>query len=149
VATWKIRLLMAVVLAFLYSAFQAFGELRYAIWGKTVEAQLLQVRSAQDADVSGHSRAATAFEYSFPDPQLGSRSEKDLVPTTWKTPQGHSVLVQYIPGEKDESRLAGHTQTGSVAFFVGCLVVMVGFIALLVKEANEPVRGRSMGKGSR
>lgn len=136
----KVRIALGVFIAFVLSAFFAFEELRYTIWGRTVQAQLLEVRNTRDIGGRGRTEPALAFDYSFDDGELGRRTEKDMVPPDWARPEGNSIAVQYIPGEKDASRLAGHRHIGSVVIFGACLLALAVFIIILAREANAPIR---------
>jgi len=145
---WKIRIFFGLLFTFIVSTYFAYEELKYAIWGKTVSAQLLDVHNTRDIGGGGRSVAAIGVEYSFTDAERGARTEKDMVPTDWERPTGNEVLVEYIPGEKDASRIAGYRRVGSIVFFFGVLLVVGIFILKLAREANSQSADRRARRGS-
>jgi hypothetical protein len=128
---FKMRVCCVIIFAFLYSAFAAYGELYYWLWGKTIEAQLVDVHGAKERD-------GTSFQYSFMDGDK-HRTEIDIANVDGPIKKEGTITVQYIPGDTDYSRIYGHREMGAVYFFFGCLALMLIFIGLIVREANAPI----------
>jgi hypothetical protein len=147
--TWKIRLAFALVLFFFVSVFFAFRELQYLIWGKTTEAQLIEVYQGQEG--GRRSAPALIFHYAFPDPEgnLPMRDENDFLPLDTPRPSGNTVRVQYLSGTKYASRLEGHRKMEYVVFLAIAMLAAAGFVGKLALEANEPVKKPSSGQRRR
>ena len=135
--TWKFKLALGVGLLFLVSSFFAWRELKYLVWGTTVDATLNGVTETQTVGRRGRSRSVIEVSYTFADRDGTPRREADLVPTDWPRPAGPTVPVQFIPGSPDVSRLHGHRNVVSLVIFFTCLAILAGFVGKLVLEARE------------
>jgi hypothetical protein len=123
---------------FLVSAFFSWWELRYFAQGRTTQASVVEVREVTKGRY-GRSRYHRVT-YAFEDASTGeARSESDDVPRSWNKPAG-TTRVQYIPGTRGISRLAGHRSYASVVFFSVCLAVTVVYLGLLFREARQAAR---------
>ncbi len=103
----KVKWILAAGFVFLVSAFFSFNELRYLIWGKTVETRVQEKRIVENTSRRGGKVEQLRVAYQFEDAG-NRRSEYDMLPTDWPVPDEGNIAVQYIPGDPGSSRLAGH-----------------------------------------
>jgi hypothetical protein len=135
----KFKWLLFATLAFLISTYYSWREFKFFAWGETAEATVTNTFETQ----SGNRRRTPlmAVEYSFTDSSTGPRSERDDVAVDWQL-EGSTVMVQYLPGVADSSRLLGHSNTLPVWVFFGCLG-WLGYNGFKVyREASEAVHGK-------
>lgn len=92
--TKRFKWLLMAGMLFVVSAFFSWSELKYALFGKQVEARLVKVVDTTDPGRRG--RAVMAVHYEFADPDGTTRNETDRLPTTWDRPSGQTIPVQYI-----------------------------------------------------
>src|SRR3954454_13361875 len=110
--TRRFKLLLFFGLMFLVSTFFAYKELKYWLRGKTIRADLIDVRETTSS--GRRRRPMLVVEYGFTEPGATTRRrETDRVSTDWEQPADKSVTVQYLPGT-DNSRLAGHANLVAV-----------------------------------
>jgi hypothetical protein len=107
-------------MTFLVSAYWSFGELKFAIRGKTAEAKITGTHKSAGMRRYGRSNPMLAVEYQFTEVDGTPRSERDDVPAGWPLPPSGNATVQYLPGVSDSSRLLGHSQKTAVYVFLGC-----------------------------
>jgi hypothetical protein len=137
------RWLFRVGVLTLASALFSVNELRYYAYGKTATAEIRNIGRFVRAKGGFFSFAALGreqrtVEYTYKDEAADAfRTERDQVPNDWTTPKAGTVKVQYIPGEKDASRLAGNHNLIPVAgFAVG--LTLTAFFALRWARAHDP-----------
>lgn len=127
---------------FLISAYFSISELRYGIWGRTIQGNI--VRTSKDVD---HERMTV--RYTFSEPGGKERNETDDVSVDWELPSTGPVDVQYIPGTTT-SRIHGNSHTWWVYVFLGSLLILGICLRWLIKFANEPfARSKSRKKRRR
>jgi hypothetical protein len=131
----KFKMILVAGLAFLFSAYSSWQELKFAMWGTTAEA-----RVTRTFDTAERRRPLLAVEYTFEDRDGRSHSERDDLPASFPDP-GDVVTVEYLPGVEDSSRIEGHSSMASVWVFLACLG-WLGYSAFkLYREASEAVHG--------
>jgi hypothetical protein len=103
---FKVRLTMGVIALFIASIVASCNELRYLAFSQTTSAKV---------DSMYNTRSGTTVKYTFPDPETesGTRKEEDdvsidLLRDRAVHPGDGTVLVQYIPGTIERSRIKGH-----------------------------------------
>ncbi len=133
----KFRIVVAVMIFFLGSAFGACRELQYEVWGRTAEAEIIRVRQSSYATDDEDLMFVT---YRFTE-EDGTRREDKMVRHDWRTPEHEHLMIEYIPGAPGTSRLVGEDESDRVVIFVVMLVLMVGGIIWLGRPAR-PVRRR-------
>jgi len=101
---------------FLVSLFMSWQEMKYAMFGKTVEAQFLGTEVVQRSTRS-HTYQVRMIEYSFMDGEKFRREAAD-VSMSWPIPTGPTIAVRYVPGSPDVSRLPAQGNSIWVAVFV-------------------------------
>lgn len=143
----KVKWILAAGFVFLVSAFFSFNELRYLIWGKTVETRVQEKRIVENTSRRGGKVEQLRVAYQFEDAG-NRRSEYDMLPTDWPVPDEGNIAVQYIPGDPGSSRLAGHWSRMWVVIFLLSIAALAFFIYRLAREANEPIRPKR-GAGRR
>jgi len=135
--TRQFKILLFFGLLFFVSTFFAYKELKYWLRGKTIQADLIDVRETTSAD--RRHRPMLVVEYGFTAPGATThRRETDRVSTDWEPPGNKTVIVQYLPGT-DDSRLAGHANVVAVVIFFASFAVTAFFVGRLWLEAREPV----------
>ena len=133
---------------FLLSGCYSYDELKYAMFGKHVDAHVLQKNEFNDARLRGPNVRMIAVKYQFAEAGGGIRSERDNVPLDWPFTAGDTVRVQYIPGVPDRSRLAGNNNLFPVAIFTVCLVLLGVSAFKLWREATD-TGGRGKARSRR
>lgn len=118
----KFRFILVVGVLFLLSAVFSWGELKYALSGKSADAVVLQVKQTREG--GRRSSPKLSVEYQFAEEGGASRREYDTMPLDWKPPQDRTVKVQYLAGSPDSSRLAGNGNMVWVYIFFGCLLAL-------------------------
>jgi hypothetical protein len=131
------KILLFFGLMFLVSTFFAYKELKYWLRGRTIKADLIEVRETTS---SGRRRQPMlVVEYGFTEPGATTRRrETDRVSVDWEPPTDKTVMVQYFPGT-DDSRLAGHANVVAVVIFFASFAVTAFFVGRLWMEARQAV----------
>ncbi|HVW02198.1 MAG TPA: hypothetical protein VHB77_17735, partial [Planctomycetaceae bacterium] len=125
----KFKLLLVVVLAFLASAYFSFKEMRYAFWGKAINARLLDVQQA----TGNRGRKRIVVEYEYVDGQGTVRRERDELSRLAHIPVSEFVEIQYVPGVEDSSRLTSSANWYAVYIFLAMIVALIVAIVMLWK----------------
>ncbi len=116
------------------------SELRYLVWGRVIEAKLIQSH-AVPGQIEPEERVLRVT-YEFREPGGSLRREEDDVPEDWILSPLSPIDVQYIPGSPGSSRLAGNFSLVPVFVFAGVLA-WLGFCLYKVwREARAAVAGR-------
>lgn len=105
-------------------------ELRYLTSGAVTDAQVLRVR--ENDDPRRQRTASFTIEYRFTDNGV-VRTEEDTVASLdgWPFKQNRAlIMVQYLPGAEDRSRIAGHRRWWAA---IPLVVVVIGMAAVLGK----------------
>ena len=116
----------------------SWPELEYVLFGKTVEAEVVEVREVVESQRRSD-QLLIQVSYRFDD-QSHERQESDRVPVSWQRPEaGKAIAVQYLPGRGSASRLAGHYNIAPLALLVVILGAVVGFlIPQVIRGTQEP-----------
>lgn len=139
---FKLRLVIFAVVFFVVSAWSSFQELRYALWGRTVEATVTNVEHRQERVYhrrrSSTTRNVTILTVQFPGPDNRPQTAV-LTPNRGHhfTPQ-QKLSVQCVSGDFGMARLNGQQNWFSVVFFIVGLFAMVGALTWVGMEANRP-----------
>ena len=141
----KFKLLLFVVLAFLFSCWTSWQEFKYLAWGQETEAKVRRVFETRE-----RRRDLLAIEFSYQDEEGQHLEERDDVPYDTDVPEaGGTITIQYIQGAENSARLAGQASMGGVIFFFICLAVMLFFGIKVFREAHQAVHGGPRRAGSR
>jgi hypothetical protein len=148
----RLKWLLVAGVLFLLSAVFSYGELKFAVWGKTAPAKVTRTHETHNGGGFGRRglRERTpllAVEYQFTEADGTARSERDDVPIDWPMPENGEISVQYLPGVADSSRLEGHSRMTWVYVFLGSLAWLAYSIYKLWREATEAVRGSGRRRG--
>ncbi len=138
----KLRFAIAMVVLFLISGWYAFQELRYAIFGRTVEATVTGVEHRRERVYRRRGRHTTrdvtdiTVQFPAPDntPRMGELTQSGVSAVQ---PQ-QKLMIQYLPGDADMVRLSGQQNWLSIVFFLGGLTAMIGTVVWVGMEANRP-----------
>jgi hypothetical protein len=127
---------VAFVVAWLISTGFTLREIRYWVFGRTIDASVIRVQPPDD-----DSEGAFAIRYSFIDPSSQeAREETDWVPASWGAPPP-GLTVQYIAGRPGASRILGNRSNVAIGVFaITSLCVVAGFAYLYIdaKRALAP-----------
>jgi len=131
--TWKLKVMLIVIVAFVVSAFVSCSELKYATSGKKTEAVIDRV-----SDVVGR-RGQTGRQvvYHFHDQTGKLRKSSDQVPRDWVASDDQKIDVEYL---EDTSRVAGHRNIGALVTFFGCLAAMLVGGTMFVLHVRRETR---------
>ena len=133
--TKQFKAILCFGILFLVSAFFAWKEVKYLLWGKVVEADLISTREVTTLTRRGE-EVWLVVEYSFKETGGTQRREKDRVHTDWSLPGGKKVPVQYLAGT-DNSRLVGHRNYVAVFIFVVSFALTAFFVGRLWLEGKQ------------
>lgn len=140
----KFKWLLGAGMIFLISAYFSLNELRYAVFARTVEARVTNVRETQS--VGRRREPRLSIEYNFTEAGGATRSERDTVPVDWPVSSDGTIQIQYIPGVANASRLSGRGSWIAVAMFLASLIAIGVLLYKLHLEAHAPVRPRTRRK---
>lgn len=145
----KFKWLLIAILAFGISGWYSWTELRYATWGKTVDAEIVRMHETTRRSRRGITSTWLVIDYQFSEPGASVRSESDEVPNDNPRPEGGKVAVEYVPGKPGMSRLAGHRNVIAVVIF-GLTLLWLAYQGFqLFREAREASRPRTSGRRKR
>ncbi len=133
----KFKWILIVGIALIMTGCYSLNELRYAVWGKSVEAKLTGAKEVTKQGRRGRTSTVLRVEYQFSEAGGASRSENDEVSTDWTLPSNGSVPVQYIPSVEHASRLQGHSNMLAVYLFLACIVGAVYAIYKVSLYVND------------
>lgn len=150
---FQLRLAMLAVVVFLISGWYSFQEMRYAVWGRTVEGTVTQVEHRQERVYrrrwGSRTRHFTAVTVQF----LGV--DNTVQSGEFRESGAHAIRpqqqlkVQYIPGDYHMVRLSGEQNWFAIIFFFGGLIAMVGTIVWVGMEANRPYASSRIANSDR
>jgi|GEM_PF-1498695 len=132
-------------LVFLISGCFSYTELKYAIRGKTTEAQVSEFKEYMGGRRSNSPKVDLRYTYLEADGT--SRGGRDDVPRSWVPDDPKSVTIQYIPGVEDSSRIKASERLMPVYFFAATALWLGYSIFTLAREANTPI-ARGPGRRS-
>ena len=111
---------LAVVLILLVvSGFLSYQEFKYALWGRTADAEIIKVKETPFGS-GPRRRPLMAVHYRWKDKNDGDREDELLRDSKFGDAVGHTIRIDYLPGVK-QSRIAGAPLYSKIAtcFFVG------------------------------
>jgi hypothetical protein len=123
-------------LLMLISGFFAWHELKYAIFSKTALGTVKDISEVRGFHVAAGGKPMLRVTYRFFDTSVSElRTEDDEIPISWPRPEEH-VAVAYLPGQRNESRIANHRNDVVVVLFTLSLIIPAIWIAFLYREAR-------------
>jgi hypothetical protein len=137
--TWKLRAAMAAFGLFVFSGFYSVNELRHLLWGRKAQAEVVEAKLGRDPG-SRRGREVLLATLSYTDADGQARTTTDILHADSEISQGDRVVVQYIPGDEYATRVEGNRNLLPLAIFGGSLLAAGAFVAMLIREANEPYR---------
>ena len=133
--TWKFKLMLGVLVAFIVSGVFAYMELKYSTSGKTADCtfdRLVERRARR--------RTVHTVYYHYRDHNGQLRNGSDDVPSHWTPPDDRKLRVRYL---NNTSRLEGNRNTGALVIFFGCLAALAIAGVMFwrhVREATKPAK---------
>lgn len=144
--TWRAKILIAAVVAFVISCFFVYAEFMYLVDSREATATISKAYKIEKRGRFGVVKGyRLAVEYDFVDNEGRTRSGRSDVSEDWSIPPDGKVKIRYRSGEDGASRLVGQVSWVAVILFVACLTAVGIFGYRLVKEANQayaPRHGR-------
>lgn len=132
----KWRLGMTIVGVIFISMLMSCNELRYMIWSKTIDAQLLETRIEKNQR-RGVDYVKRVAKYGFQDGEK-YRFEFADVDLDWEGQFSPTVKIQYIPTKDRASRIVGQTHNGIWVFiFLATLALGVGWVVTTWMKAYK------------
>src|SRR5690349_5495740 len=103
----RAKFAVAALVVFFVCGYFAYHEARYAVFGATVDADVLRVSEQIIHGRRGSRTQKLLVEYRFADPSGTVRKESDTVPMDFPVAQqGETLPVQFIGGVPGASRLS-------------------------------------------
>lgn len=108
--TLRLRSFVLTFVLFVISAFLSYNQVRYVVFGRTTDAQLVKVKETTVNSRRG-SKTVLDVYYRFTDLDGTIRNEEDRVSISWQEPENTAmdgkpmVQIDYIPGSPGSSRL--------------------------------------------
>lgn len=137
---WVWRIYLGIFAFFLISAYTSYNETRYLLFGHKAQAV---VTKAHIQNGSGRSANTDylSVTYTFTDKDGADRTESDTLSPDDVLAQGLAsgvpVKVQYISGEPEKSRLAGHNLVWLTIPFVVLTLALAVMTVRFWREYNE------------
>lgn len=131
----RFKWILAVGIAVIVTGCYAFNEMKYALWGKSAAAKIMQVKEITSTGRRGRTRKLLRVEYEFSEASGTRRSERDEVSMDWSLPTDGTITVQFIPGVEHASRLEGHSSMIAVYLFFGC----IAFLGIAIYRVSQYV----------
>ena len=130
----KVKILLIALGVFVMSWFMSCRELRFDVWGKTIDARITVTEKfpAFSADNEPHQ---IRVNYTFKEPDGTVRRDAALFAPGDAIPVD-KIKVQYLAGKDSPTRLAGKHEWMWVSIFGVMTAIMAGFIIKLVREAS-------------
>src|SRR3954471_1230875 len=116
--TWKLKVMLFVIVVFIVSAFVSCSELKYATSGKKTEAVIDRVSDV----ISRRGSRGRMVVYHFHDERGQLRKSSDTVSRDSVGLHDEKIDVEYL---EDTSRVAGHRNMVAVVIFFGCLAALL------------------------
>ncbi|MGE0376223.1 MAG: hypothetical protein AB7Q45_12505 [Planctomycetaceae bacterium] len=138
----KAGILLAAIAAFLISGWYSFNELKYALRSASVDANVRRMYEYTVPTRHGQSGPRLGIEYAFTAADGRQREDKDWVPLPSPLQGRATVRVQYLPGERGDSRLAANRSVFGPVIFLMCLAFVALSLFRLIREANAPIPRR-------
>lgn len=119
--------------------FTCWTELVYLLKGETTVAKVIEQRITERSGKwkflwGSHARTV---QYQLTEPDGSVRLESDCVGSNGEEPEVKTILVQYLPGVKGRSRLAGHYEWEWIAIFFLSLIVLGTLYVKHVRQRCE------------
>jgi len=140
---YRAKMLGVAGLFFLVSLVVTWREMKYVVWGQTVEARVMEGPVTIKTTRGLRERTQTTVKYAFFDPELKKdRIEEDRVSREWRANETalegqagtlRTATVQFIPGNEDLSRVDGRVQWWALVVFFGSLMAMGTALAVFFK----------------
>ena len=102
------KFMLFAFVAFLFSGYYSYIEMKYAIWGSDADANIVSIRESTVMRRRGRREPKLSIEYSFKDREGQTHTTKENVPIDWQ-PGGETVPIEYIQGAEVRSRIAGQS----------------------------------------
>lgn len=134
---YKARFGLAVVVGFLISAWGSWVELRYGVWGQTVNATVMGVSEGREYVRRGRTRPVLKVAVQFPLANGTPQTAELKAPVHAPLRIGQQVAVRHVPGASGMVRFVGDENAFAVIFFFGCLAALVAFVIWAAIEANR------------
>jgi hypothetical protein len=132
----KWALLSGAVLLLLMSACFTWGELGYRLFGRTVEAGIVEAKQVTHRDRYGNAKPPVLLiHYAFTEPDGTRRTGVDEISADFPIPADRKVTVQYTAGSEGSSRLAANASLGGPILLLIALAVAAFFGYRAFREA--------------
>ena len=139
---FQVWLVVMCAVVLIFSAYTTYVETRYLVFAKTVSATLVGVEEVRST--SRRSNEVTLrVKYTFSEPDGTKRNEADRMSSDWTAPSAGVVDVQYIPGKKEWSRIAGNDRLWLTLPFIICSTIVIVFLVRFYREFQEHERRKA------
>lgn len=133
----RFKWILASGLMFLITGCLAYSELRYAIWGETAQAKVHDVRDT--ISTSRRAGSMVSLHYTFTESDGTQRTDHESVPADSPLVGAQTILVRYLPGVDQSSRIEGSVRFNALLFFLGSLLWLAYSIYSMAREAHTPI----------
>jgi hypothetical protein len=143
----RFKWLLFAGLLFLITGYFSYKELKYAIWGHSVDAQVTEIKKWVRTSRRSESPMID-LTYSYKEADGTGRSGMDSVNESWVQGDLTTVRIQYFAGVEGSSRIKASERLMPVYVFLAAVLWLAYSIFKLVREANTPI-ARGPGRRAR
>lgn len=133
----KFKWVLRFGIGLLLSTFFAFGELKYFLFGKTVDATITKVERVESRSRRGGSNYWTEISYKFTDKEGHQRTGSDQMDENWSGPREGTIQITYRGGADGISRLAGHYNWFGLIMWFAFFIPTAIFFGAMIKESMD------------
>ena len=119
---------VGLVALFIFSGFQSCAELKYSIWGESVEGNVIHVQEYGEG-------VKIKYRYVDQDGQ-GHKGVEQVSTEAWLGRKGDTVRVTYIPGTSSY-RLESKKSLWPLTIFGGMTLLIVGWFGLVIYQGSQ------------
>lgn len=131
--------ILYVGILFLISGYYSLSELRYGIWGKSLEAEIVRTFDPIDLRSKDKQSGIIGIEYTFVDETGTTHTGKDNVSRNLDISSGR-VEIDYLPAVENSDRISANARIFPIILFMAGIAGMIFFVYQMHKELNEPFK---------
>jgi hypothetical protein len=147
--TAKFKWVLRFGIGLLITTFFAFGELKYFVFGTTVDATITKVQRVESRSRRSGTTYWTEVNYKFADNAGNQRTGSDRMDDDWNGPREGIIPITYRGGEDGPNRLAGHYNWFGLGGWLFFFLPTAFFFGGMVKESMDYAKEKKTREASR